>query len=475
LLLDYADRRGLLDKLLADIQTANPYQYEQFQRRLSGSRDMPAAAPGQPRISLAHLPATGPDLFGRERELDALDHVWADPQTHVLSLVAWGGVGKTALVNRWLLVLERAGWRGAERAFGWSFYSQGAAEGKQASADPFIDAALRWFGDPDPTAGSPWDKGERLAELVKQRRTLLILDGLEPLQNPPPAEAGRIKDPGLCCLLRSLAYGQPGLCVVTTRLPLADLAEFTGATHVAIDLENLLAEVGVAYLSKLGVRGNLEELREAAEEYNGHALALTLLGGLLADTCGGDVRRRREIGPLEADSSRGSKVPCALLGQDFQGVVVTDFFSAYSPLELEKAKCWVHLLRDSHDLTKGQPPPDSERIQFHTPLHQLYLEMGLALEEVAADAEGRERLYREMREKLDAFTRQPWRDPDCQRLAKRILDYLDELLLWLRNPVVSADNNEAERALRPAVGDHARPRLLCAGARAVRGTTGPPG
>ena len=44
-------------------------------------------------------------------------------------------------------------WRGAERVFGWSFYSQGAAEGRQASADPFIAAALRWFGDPDPRPG----------------------------------------------------------------------------------------------------------------------------------------------------------------------------------------------------------------------------------------------------------------------------------------------------------------------------------
>jgi transposase len=56
-----------------------------------------------------------------------------------------------------------------------------------------------------------------------------------------------------------------------------------------------------------------------------------------------------------------------------------------------------------------------------------------------------------MREKLCAFAQEPWNDPDCQRLARRILKHLDELLVWLRNPAVSADNNEAERALRPAV------------------------
>jgi transposase len=149
--------------------------------------------------------------------------------------------------------------------------------------------------------------------------------------------------------------------------------------------------------------------------------------------------------------SRGSKVPKALLGQDFQGVVISDFFSAYSPLEVEKAKCWAHLLRDSHDLTTGKPPPDSERVRFHQQLHQLFLEMGLALEEVAADDSEREQVCQEMRERLCAFAHKPWNDPDCQRLARRILKHLDELLVWLRHPAVSADNNEAERALRPAV------------------------
>jgi hypothetical protein len=173
---------------------------------------------GPEKISLAKLPSTSPDLFGREKELATLGAAWDDPKTHVLSLVAWGGVGKTVLVNRWLLEMGKEDYRGAERVYGWSFYSQGAAEGKQASADQFIDAALRWFGDPEPEAGTPWDKGERLAELVSQRRTLLlVLDGLEPLQNPPSVETGRLRDPALSCLLRALARHNPGLVC----LPLA--------------------------------------------------------------------------------------------------------------------------------------------------------------------------------------------------------------------------------------------------------------
>ena len=74
-------------------------------------------------------------------------------------------------------------YRAAELVFGWSFYRQGTS-GDSSSADEFLDAALTWFADPDPRLGTAWEKGERLAKLVVHRRTLLVLDGLEPLQNP---------------------------------------------------------------------------------------------------------------------------------------------------------------------------------------------------------------------------------------------------------------------------------------------------
>ena len=94
-----------------------------------------------------------------------------------------------------------------------------------------------------------------MAELVKQQRTLLVLDGLEPLQNPPPVDAGRIKDPGLQCLLRELARHNPGLCVVTTRLAVDDLKDFAGSAAMSIDLEHLSPEAGAAYLAHVGVQG----------------------------------------------------------------------------------------------------------------------------------------------------------------------------------------------------------------------------
>jgi tetratricopeptide (TPR) repeat protein len=257
------------------------------------------------KISIARLPTSGSDLFGRDAELQLLDDAWADPNTNIITFIAWGGVGKTALVNHWLkqrMALEN--YRGADHIYGWSFYSQGTSE-RATSADLFIDQALRWFGDTDPTVGSVWDKGERLARFIRQTRTLLVLDGLEPLQHPPGPQEGRLKDAALQALLVELAAQQTGLCVISTRERVGDLVEFENSTVVQHDLDQLSPQAGAQLLRALQVKGDDDELEQAATEYEGHALALTLLGSYLADVCGGDIRRRNEIKSLEEDVRHG--------------------------------------------------------------------------------------------------------------------------------------------------------------------------
>jgi tetratricopeptide (TPR) repeat protein len=214
-------------------------------------------------------------------------------------------VGKSALINHWLDQMQADDYRGAQRVYGWSFYSQGASADRLVSADPFIDDALRWFGDPDPTQGSPWDKGERLAHLIRQEWTLLILDGLEPLQQPPGPDEGKLTDPSLQALLRELAARNPGLCLISTRLPLAYLTRFPNSAR-RLDLEHLSAEAGADFLQAQGVKkGSRAELLEASRAFGGHALALTLLGSYLRDAFNGDVRRWRELGPLMAEVQHG--------------------------------------------------------------------------------------------------------------------------------------------------------------------------
>src|SRR3984893_9667390 len=194
-------------------------------------------------------------------------------------------------------------YRSAQFVFGWSFYRQGTSGGS-SSADEFIDAALTWFGDPDPRIGTAWEKGERLAKLVAHRRTLLVLDGLEPLQNPPGQQEGRLREPSLQALLRELAAFNSGLCVITTRTPVADIADHERTSALRRDLEQLSSEAGAKLLRALGVEGHEAELRSASDEFSGHCLALTLLGSYLTDAYNGDIRRREEVSERPAHDVR---------------------------------------------------------------------------------------------------------------------------------------------------------------------------
>ncbi|HYX26522.1 MAG TPA: TIR domain-containing protein [Thermoanaerobaculia bacterium] len=270
---------------------------------LLGATPEPRPLSPAPRLDLGRLPTIGPEFVGREAEMDRLDAAWDDPATRVVTLVAFGGVGKSALVSRWLDRRAAAAWPGVRRALDWSFYSQGTEE-RVASADRFLDHALTFFGDPDPKAGSPRDHGVRLAELVRREKTLLVLDGIEPLQHPPGPLAGRLRDPGLAALLKGLAAENPGLCLVTTREHISDLNNFV-QTAPQWNLEHLSPESGATLLRRLGVKGKDSELLAVSKEMDGHALALTLLGNYLRRACGGDVRRRKEVDLGKADERQG--------------------------------------------------------------------------------------------------------------------------------------------------------------------------
>lgn len=101
----------------------------------------PSVRSGPKKISVARLPVTGSDLFGREEDIAFLDRAWANQQVNVVSIVAWGGVGKSTLVNHWLRRMAAENYRSAQLVFGWSFYRQGTG-GDTSSAGEFLDAAL---------------------------------------------------------------------------------------------------------------------------------------------------------------------------------------------------------------------------------------------------------------------------------------------------------------------------------------------
>ena len=299
---------------------------EKIRKRLNLNRGVTAPIPTMSipadisRI-LKYAPA---DLIGREAETKLLDDAWEKVvrgearRSHLVTFVALGGEGKTSLVAKWVADLAANDWPGCEAVFAWSFYSQGTREQVAASSDLFLNEALKFFGD-EATAASAagaFEKGQQLARLVGERRALLILDGLEPLQYAPTSPTpGELKDQGLAALLKGLAAASRGLCVVTTRYSIPDLRTFAGKTVREEKLTRLSRAAGAHLLQSLGVHGStrrtipfnggkeqVNEYEALVEDVRGHALTLNLLGTYLRDAHAGDIRQRDRIKLGEANA-----------------------------------------------------------------------------------------------------------------------------------------------------------------------------
>lgn len=248
-------------------------------------------------VEFGDIPGAPPHLIGRESELAMLRAAWesrAPRKVNAVVLHALGGAGKSALLRTFANELLAEGGGGAARIYGWSAYSQGSGEQKRADADSFISKALGDFGFQGEIPKDPVERARALSRLIQKQRTLLLLDGLEPLQDPPGINRGKFKDKGLAELVKTLANQNPGLVVLTTRQEVPELAG-CGALVINHPLDKLSDDSGAELLVELGVRGRQGELEEAVRSVDGHALSVTLLGTYLSEVCGGDVRHRDQF------------------------------------------------------------------------------------------------------------------------------------------------------------------------------------
>ena len=170
----------------------------------------------------------------------------------------------------------------------------------------------------------------------------------------------------------------------------------------------------------------------------------------------------------EYDPSRAQSVVKRILGGEFKGHLVSDFYCGYNGYAGKHQRCWVHLLRDLHAL-KEEYASALEIVAWAQQVRALYDEAQAWLQEhTTPTTEEREQVYVRLVERVHRLGLRYAQEKKhaCQVLAKRLLRHEDELFQFVLVAGLSADNNLAERSIRPLV----VVRKISGGSRSDEGT-----
>jgi hypothetical protein len=290
---EYNTKAQMLNKLRDDL----------IEAQLAANRKQPDKAPADSYtrpFDISQIRDHVPEILsGRYDETGILDQAWDQAireeagRPHIITVVGIAGQGKTSLVAHWAANLWSRNATDIERVFAWSFTKQASGD-VELSPSAFLEAALKHFSD----AKSGEDSANlellatRLAGILAQQRSILILDGLELFQYlPGRLHDGKLKPTAMYTLLEQLARGSRGLCIVTSRYHVSGLQTYLHNSAREIQLGPLATEHGAALLAHLEVTGDRTEIDKFVESVRGHPLTLNLVGNYLY-RFGGNVLKR---------------------------------------------------------------------------------------------------------------------------------------------------------------------------------------
>lgn len=150
------------------------------------------------------------------------------------------------------------------------------------------------------------------------------------------------------------------------------------------------------------------------------------------------------------EESRGRGVAENALGEKSDRVIVSDGYSAYSKLAGENQQCWVHLLRVAKNAS----------FALYKNLVDIYVSLGEELAKKVA-----ERDPPRFEERLKKILAKKYIEPQAKKVQNRLERHLKALLICLKYEDVLAENNTAERAIRPQV----VMRKIFGGSRSLKG------
>lgn len=210
----------------------------------------------------------------------------------------------------------------------------------------------------------------------------------------------------------------------------------------------LLHDYGLS-VSKATIANTIEQLAgHLGEDYEKLRLQLLQQQDVFADETSSPIHGKnawlwafigQTVAYLKVDKSRGQKVVKKTIGKEYDGILHSDFWSAYNKLKCNKQKCLAHLKRELRYLKKKTSSKELKA----------YCAKLLRLLRYAEDNNKHTTQFRTFCEqRLHAIIDAEYSDKDCQRLNKRLQRHAHEIFLFAEKETETT-NNTAERAIRP--------------------------
>lgn len=154
--------------------------------------------------------------------------------------------------------------------------------------------------------------------------------------------------------------------------------------------------------------------------------------------------------------NRGKGNAKKLLGDNYQGVGVSDDYGAYANIfkEGNHALCWAHPHRKFRDLKSSNGLQEEKKKQceeFYKQFSEIYSEV-TKINQTDFQEEERVEIKKELTPKLEEILKPNSNDPAKLRtLKKTMLKKIDKYFVCIIKPNIPTTNNKAERSLRHLV------------------------
>jgi hypothetical protein len=148
--------------------------------------------------------------------------------------------------------------------------------------------------------------------------------------------------------------------------------------------------------------------------------------------------------------TRSASVAREVLGVErLEGYLVVDRYQGYNKAPCQLQYCLAHLMREVEDLAEEYPQEQEVQL-FTSTLIPLLAEAQHLRSQPVSDPKYY-RQARELKEKIVGINQQPALNQGVRRLQDIFVEQADRLYHWVEDRRVPAENNYAERELRPTV------------------------